>query len=728
MPFSLIWGAFAGCHNLESIEFRSLDTNIKNGHNLRGLFPRLNVSAPGHPYIPAGKLVAVNYQEKSLQDILGRPASGSKETASAEDDRKIREAEARIRALEAKLAQTNAGKGENALDTEKIEADKKLGVRFSPDNKTLIRVPANYPHKEYEIPNGIINIMPMAFAPECKIESITIPGSCLTVRGRISWRNAKKITVSEGVLMLEEMAFAGCSSLQEIELPQSLTRIGRAAFGGCSSLKNIVIPANVTMVDMAAFSGCNSLETVEFQSLSTIVDGRMFLGGVPPQNGERKKLKISAPGYPDIPLEKIMRSGPMGRPLSNIVTMPEPPPRTSSGTPAAPAPAVPAVSSAVTLDKMNIEWHADWENVIEKPHRDKLLTAFNFDDKDPEQNSNFIKEWIRESALHVNGVYPNSLEAKESGISSESNSFRVEGLKYDAVSAVIRFKFAADIPQYCPILVAGRAYRWFGIAYGKQSLNIFFNNSQHVIKTGISLKNDFWHTLAVSYDLNRKMVNLIINGVSRSYRLPADFELTVLATGKGGVSVAKDFSFYNFANGGAFKGQVDYVRIYGASIVPDSKIYSSDSGEDEEEDKRKVSPYVPTAVPSLSNWQKAPDSDWHIHFEKAAEEAKRKNKRLLVLSHRSKYFPAFMKKNDFLRYAKRNYVLLFIERDGEKCPPEQKKHIRDVEEFLEISSSWPHTVILNPVSRQKITMISGFSDHSNEAIYREQLQKAAYKR
>ncbi len=47
-----------------------------------------------------------------------------------------------------------------------------------------------------------------------------------------------------------------CSSLESIEIPDSVTSIGANAFNGCSSLKSITIPNSVTSIGRYAFFCC----------------------------------------------------------------------------------------------------------------------------------------------------------------------------------------------------------------------------------------------------------------------------------------------------------------------------------------------------------------------------------------------------------------------------------------------------------------------------------------
>ena len=59
-------------------------------------------------------------------------------------------------------------------------------------------------------------------------------------------------------------AFANCSALTNISIPNGVTTIEDAAFSSCSALTNITIPASVTTIGEWAFWGCWALTTVRY--------------------------------------------------------------------------------------------------------------------------------------------------------------------------------------------------------------------------------------------------------------------------------------------------------------------------------------------------------------------------------------------------------------------------------------------------------------------------------
>ena len=67
-------------------------------------------------------------------------------------------------------------------------------------------------------------------------------------------------------------AFAGCSSLASVAIPDSVTSIGNYAFAGCSSLVSVTIPNSVTDIGYGTFSRCSSLASVTIpDSVTSIV-------------------------------------------------------------------------------------------------------------------------------------------------------------------------------------------------------------------------------------------------------------------------------------------------------------------------------------------------------------------------------------------------------------------------------------------------------------------------
>ena len=65
-----------------------------------------------------------------------------------------------------------------------------------------------------------------------------------------------------GLSALAYSAFNGCTYLESIVLPQTITSIGRYAFSNCCALKSITIPDKVESIEERAFSFCSGLNSI----------------------------------------------------------------------------------------------------------------------------------------------------------------------------------------------------------------------------------------------------------------------------------------------------------------------------------------------------------------------------------------------------------------------------------------------------------------------------------
>lgn len=90
---------------------------------------------------------------------------------------------------------------------------------------------------------------------ESSIKEIDLPNT-VTKIGNWAFRWSKsleKVRIPESLKSIGESAFAGCTSLSSIELNEGLETMGEYAFSGCTKLETITIPENVCI-----YGGCFS--------------------------------------------------------------------------------------------------------------------------------------------------------------------------------------------------------------------------------------------------------------------------------------------------------------------------------------------------------------------------------------------------------------------------------------------------------------------------------------
>lgn len=72
----------------------------------------------------------------------------------------------------------------------------------------------------------------------------------------------RNVLLHDSVTRIGDGAFGGCRSLQHINIPNNVTKIGHFAFVDCCSLQNITIPEHTMEIGCAVFDGCHSLQSI----------------------------------------------------------------------------------------------------------------------------------------------------------------------------------------------------------------------------------------------------------------------------------------------------------------------------------------------------------------------------------------------------------------------------------------------------------------------------------
>lgn len=96
-----------------------------------------------------------------------------------------------------------------------------------------------------------------------------------TFEGSSSLEN---VDLDNSILSIRSSSFAGCNNLQEITLPRSLSVIGSDAFNGCTSLTDITIPNGVISIGQTAFEGCTGLTSITIPDSITYIGPKAFSG------------------------------------------------------------------------------------------------------------------------------------------------------------------------------------------------------------------------------------------------------------------------------------------------------------------------------------------------------------------------------------------------------------------------------------------------------------------
>ena len=201
------------------------------------------------------------------------------------------------------------------------------GVLFNKDKTLLICYPRGNTHIEYIIPETVVSIEDYAFSFS-KISYILIGDNVKNIGEGAFWacKNLSNIIISDEILKIEKDAFGLCSLITEdnsnyrngafyvgnhlinaplitgeyiiesgtkviadyafynyrdltrIDIPDSVTSIGKCAFGLCENIAEITIPNNVSIIGESAFLGCSKLSNLEIGNSVVSIGNKAFSG------------------------------------------------------------------------------------------------------------------------------------------------------------------------------------------------------------------------------------------------------------------------------------------------------------------------------------------------------------------------------------------------------------------------------------------------------------------
>lgn len=110
----------------------------------------------------------------------------------------------------------------------------------------------------------VTTICPYAFADCTQITGITLPDGLETIQNYAfaNCTSLKSITLPNSVMRLEYRAFYNCAGLTDITLPEGLSTISMGTFGNCTGLNKVVVPNSVTVLENDVFIGCKNLTEI----------------------------------------------------------------------------------------------------------------------------------------------------------------------------------------------------------------------------------------------------------------------------------------------------------------------------------------------------------------------------------------------------------------------------------------------------------------------------------
>lgn len=136
---------------------------------------------------------------------------------------------------------------------------KKIG-KLAFNNSGLVKV---------VIPEGVTTLGYETFEYSKNIKSVTLPTTITDFGDTVETYNGSEYEIDADT-------FYGCSSLEEIVLPEGITKLGNGMFGGCEKLTEVSLPSTLTVIPKYLFTNSKNIKSVTLHNTLTKIEISAF--------------------------------------------------------------------------------------------------------------------------------------------------------------------------------------------------------------------------------------------------------------------------------------------------------------------------------------------------------------------------------------------------------------------------------------------------------------------
>lgn len=152
---------------------------------------------------------------------------------------------------------------DKSADTAEIHPDTKIIASGAFFNSKITSV---------TLPDGLLVIGEYAFAYCTYLTEMTIPDSVHTILNGAFYGASAMSTVSlgSGLLTIGDFAFMYCTALKNTVIPNGIEKLGTSIFYSCTSLESVTLPDTVTDIPTEMFRGCTNLTQIAFSNITSV--------------------------------------------------------------------------------------------------------------------------------------------------------------------------------------------------------------------------------------------------------------------------------------------------------------------------------------------------------------------------------------------------------------------------------------------------------------------------
>lgn len=153
------------------------------------------------------------------------------------------------------------------------------GIVFSKDQAILAFCPANWQGSSYQIPQGVTEIADYAFGKVKNIKEIQIPDSVKKMGDWVFYESSlEKAVIPDSVTSIGYGPFDGCTSLKEATVGGGISELPYRCFYQCSALQRVYLSDGIKAIGNLNFSYCESLTEVRLPEGLESIGGSAFYG------------------------------------------------------------------------------------------------------------------------------------------------------------------------------------------------------------------------------------------------------------------------------------------------------------------------------------------------------------------------------------------------------------------------------------------------------------------
>ena len=190
------------------------------------------------------------------------------------------------------------------VDVENANYSSKDGILYNKTQTEIINIPMGV--TSVTLPETITQLSATAFANRTQLEHVTLSSSLTSISANVfngcpalvykeegglkylgctgndyfalmgTTEATATYSINSNTVLIAARAFANCTALQSISIPESVTSIGSNAFSGCSALETVNIPSKVTTIESNTFSSCTALTQITIPSTVTRINNNAF--------------------------------------------------------------------------------------------------------------------------------------------------------------------------------------------------------------------------------------------------------------------------------------------------------------------------------------------------------------------------------------------------------------------------------------------------------------------